>query len=145
MQLDGRGHASVRIDGDRVRAPGLLLFIEATDVQGKTAATFASAKRPHAIEVVTRDGERAELPQGPALRVRFSSEFASFDGLSGRDYFFINEGDFLYRVRIGPLYGVRMGYGRTAARADRRQTSTSSGSIPSRPASPMRSSRRISS
>ena len=44
--------------------------------------------------------------------MRLSSELASFDGLSGRDYFFINEGDFLYRVRIGPLYGVRMGYGR---------------------------------
>ena len=44
--------------------------------------------------------------------MRVSSELASFDGLSGRDYFFINEGDFLYRVRVGPLYGVRLGYGR---------------------------------
>lgn len=112
MELDGLGHARVRIGGAQVKAPGLLLFIEATDVQGKTAATFGSAKRPHAIEVVTRDGERARVAQGRMMRVRWSSELASFDGFSGRDYFFINEGDFLYRVRLGPLYGVRMGYGR---------------------------------
>jgi hypothetical protein len=46
-----------------------------------------------------------------AARVRFSSEVVSFDGTSGRDYFVVNEGDFLYRVRRGALYGVRMGYG----------------------------------
>jgi hypothetical protein len=43
--------------------------------------------------------------------VRFSSELVSFDGTSGRDYFLLTEGDFLYRVRFGHLYGVRVGYG----------------------------------
>ena len=32
------------------------------------------------------------------MRVRFSSELASFDGTSGRDYFLINEGDFFHRL-----------------------------------------------
>jgi hypothetical protein len=50
-------------------------------------------------------------PEPPATTVRFTSELVSFDGTSGRDYFFLNEGDFLYRVRYGRLYGVRVGYG----------------------------------
>ncbi len=111
MELDGRGHARARIPGELVRAPGLEFFIEAVNTRGETARAFASAGAPRKISVPS-EAVPAERRRDPAMRVRVSSELASFDGLSGRDYFLINEGDFFYRMRHGRLYGVRMGYGR---------------------------------
>ena len=117
MQLDGRGHARVRVPAELVRPPAIELFIEAVDDRGQAAASYAGGAAPAVIRV-ERDtpagsAEYVEADAArPGMRVRFSSELASFDGTSGRDYFLINEGDFLYRVRYGRLYGVRMGYGR---------------------------------
>jgi hypothetical protein len=112
MTFDGRGHASAELPPALVRAPGLELFIEAVDQDGKSAAAFASAREPRAVRVVTGHEHEEPAPAGPSMRVRFSSEYASFHNTSGRDYFLIHEGDFLYRVRLGRLYGVRLGYGR---------------------------------
>jgi hypothetical protein len=111
MQLDGRGHAHARVPEGFVRPPGLEFFIEAVNQRGETASAFASALEPHVIEVASPHVP-AERRREPAMRVRISSELASFDGTSGRDYFLINEGDFFYRMRHGHLYGIRMGYGR---------------------------------
>jgi hypothetical protein len=111
LELDGRGHARVRIPADLIRAPRLLFFIEAVNDRGESAAAFASAQKPQAIDVPLVP-ESVETRREPRMRVRFSSELASFDGTSGRDYFLINEGDFFYRLDHPTLYGIRMGYGR---------------------------------
>ena len=109
MSLDARGHARARVAADVVRAPGFAYFVELVGEDGKAYAALGSASAPK-IAVVRGPG--AEPPKHErATRVKVSSELASFDGTSGRDYFFINEGDFLYRLRRGVLYGVRIGYG----------------------------------
>ncbi len=109
--LDGHGHARVGIPAALMQAPEVAFFVEAVDQRGKTATTFASAKAPHVIRV-PKPLEVAGARRDPVMRVHWSSEIASFDGTSGRDYFLINEGDFFYRIGYGHLYGIRMGYGR---------------------------------
>lgn len=109
MLLDARGHARTRVPGELVRAPGIAYFVELVGDDGRSYPALGSAAAPK-IAIV-----RGPAPEPPrrerATRVKVSSELVSFDGTSGRDYFFINEGDFLYRVRRGALYGVRIGYG----------------------------------
>jgi hypothetical protein len=111
MQLDGRGHARATIPAELVREGGIEFFVEAVNTHGETAAAFGSAHAPSHIPVPSEQ-RPAQARREPAMRVRVSSELASFDRTSGRDYFFINEGDFLYRIRHKSLYGIRLGYGR---------------------------------
>jgi len=109
MQLDARGHARAHIPAELVKPPGIAYFVVAVDSEGHGSAALGSPSEPKIA--VVRGPARARARHERATRVRFSSELVSFDGTSGRDYYLVNEGDFLYRVRQGPLYGVRMGYG----------------------------------
>jgi hypothetical protein len=109
MSLDTHGHARARVPAELVRTPGFAYFVETVDDHGAGMAAFGSASAPKLALV--RGPVAAPAAQGLAVRVRYSSEIASFDGASGRDYFLVNEGDFLYRLRRGALYGVRVGYG----------------------------------
>lgn len=109
MQIDERGHARVTVPATIVRAPGFAYFIQAVDPEGEVVGAYGDASSP---SIVTVKGEAPEVVSAePTTRVRFTSELVSFDGTSGRDYYFVNEGDFLYRVRFHHLYGVRLGYG----------------------------------
>ena len=87
--------------------------IEAVGNDGTAVPAAGSVNRPLGVRVREPAAERAKVDPDalPGSRVRFSSELASFDGTSGRDYYLISEGDFLLRLRHGHLYGVRMGYG----------------------------------
>jgi hypothetical protein len=110
MLLDERGHARARVAADLVRAPGFAYFVELIGEDGKAHASLGSASAPKIAMV--RGGPAPEPPdRDPTTRVKVSSELVSFDGTTGRDYYFVNEGDFLYRLRRGALYGVRVGYG----------------------------------
>ena len=109
--LDGRGHARVTIPAELVGPPQLAFFVEAVNRRGEVQSAFASARKPHVVSV-PKPPEPAEARRDPAMRVRWSSEVASFDGTSGRDYFLIHEGDFFYRLHQSYLRGIRMGYGR---------------------------------
>ncbi len=109
MQADGRGHARARVPAETVRAPGFEYFVEAVDEKGETSAVHGSASEPNPV-VVDQDLEGLQ-DLGRRVRVRFTSEYISFDKLSGNDWSLLNEGDFLYRLRLDPLYGVRIGYG----------------------------------
>jgi hypothetical protein len=109
MELDARGHARARSPAELVKPPGIAYFIVAVDSEGHGSAALGSPSQPKIA--VVRGAVRARVRRERATRVRFSSELVSFDGTSGRDYYLVNEGDFLYRVRHGLLYGVRMGYG----------------------------------
>jgi hypothetical protein len=44
-------------------------------------------------------------------RVRAATEYVSFDKLSGRDYYYVFEADFLLRLPTKVLEGLRTGYG----------------------------------
>jgi len=109
MQLDERGHARATVPAESVRAPGFAYFIQAVDKDGEVVEAHGSVESPSIVTVKPTAQEAA--PAEPTTRVRFTSELVSFDGTSGRDYFLLNEGDFLYRVRFHRLYGVRLGYG----------------------------------
>jgi hypothetical protein len=109
MVVDARGHARARVSKDLVRAPGLAYFVELVGEDGKNHAALGSASEPRIA--VVQGASPAAAQRERAVRVKASSELVSFDGTSGRDYFFISEGDFLYRVRRGALYGLRIGYG----------------------------------
>jgi hypothetical protein len=99
----------VQLPGSIAVAPGFAYFVEGVDEAGNVMPLLGSAALPE-IAVVRRKTHPAP-PTPPTTSVRFISEIVSFDGVSGRDYFLLTEGDFLYRVRYGRLYGVRVGYG----------------------------------
>jgi hypothetical protein len=109
MRMDGRGHARVRIPAKYARTRGFDYFVEAVRLDGTPVPIAGTAKEPLQVEVFTR-GDLPE-PREPGTRVRFSTEFVSFDGSSDDDYFLINEGDFFHRLDLGILHGFRMGYG----------------------------------
>jgi hypothetical protein len=109
MKTDGRGHARARVPEKMVRTPGFEYFVEAVDEEGRASAADGSAVTPIPVEV-KQDLEGLE-DMGHRVRVRFQSEYISFDKFSGNDWSLLNEGDFLYRLRLDPLYGVRIGYG----------------------------------
>jgi len=110
MPLDENRHARATVPAELVRAPGLELFVEAVGTDGTVVPAIGSVTQPRAVRV--HEPEPKAAPDAlPGSSVRFSSELASFDGTSGRDYYLISEGDFLLRLRHGHLYGVRMGYG----------------------------------
>jgi hypothetical protein len=110
LRLDGRGHARGRIGAAKVQPPNLDYFVEAIGPDGTAQPVIGQANEPEEIEVIP-DPDGAPVDAEPATRVRFSSEFVSFDAKTGDDYFLINEGDFFHRLDIGVLHGMRMGYG----------------------------------
>lgn len=110
LRLDGRGHARGRIDAAKVQPPNLEYFVEAIAPDGTAQAVIGLAAEPKEIEVIP-DPNGIVVDSEPATRVRFSSEFVSFDAKTRDDYFLINEGDFFHRLDLGVLHGMRMGYG----------------------------------
>jgi hypothetical protein len=111
MTLDENRHARATVPAALVRAPGFAYFVEAVGNDGTTVPAAGSVSEPLTVRVRAPHEEKAAPDALPGSRVRFSSELASFDGTSGRDYYLITEGDFLLRLRAGHLYGIRMGYG----------------------------------
>ena len=111
MPLDDNRHARATVPAELVRAPGFDFFVEAVGDDGRVVPAVGTVSRPRHVRVRDPQPEREPPDALPGSSVRFSSELASFDGTSGRDYYLISEGDFLLRLRHGHLYGVRMGYG----------------------------------
>lgn len=109
MELHDGGYARVQLPAGLITAPGLEFFIEAIDGKGKATAVHGTADRPRRIDVSQTSAQRHA--DRPSTRVRFQTEVVSFDGVSGRDYFVLTQGDFLYRLRYPHLHAVRMGYG----------------------------------
>jgi hypothetical protein len=108
VSLDERGQGRLRIPVEQVEPPGFQYFVEAHLSDNRTIPALASASHPERCEV-------APTPHAPPAqdrsRVRAVSEYVSFDGLSGRDYYYLFEGDFLLRTTTRVLEGVRVGYG----------------------------------
>ena len=108
VSLDERGQGRLRIPAEFVRAPGFSYFVEANLADNRTIPVLASASQPERCTVAPV----ALAPTEHDLsRVRAVSEYVSFDRLSGRDYYYLFEGDFLLRLTTRVLEGVRLGYG----------------------------------
>ena len=108
ITLDERGQGRLRIPTEFVRAPGFSYFVEANLADNRTIAVLASASHPERCTVAPV----AHAPtEQDVSRVRAVSEYVSFDRLSGRDYYYLFEGDFLLRLTTRVLEGVRVGYG----------------------------------
>jgi hypothetical protein len=110
LQLDGQGHARGRIEAAQVRSPSFTYFVEAVAPDNAVQAVIGDAAQPEEVEVL-EVADRPAHKSAPDTRVRFSSEFVSFDASSKDDYFLVNEGDFFQRLDLGVLHGMRMGYG----------------------------------
>lgn len=109
MSLDRVGHARARLPSDLVDGDAFEYFVEGVARDGRVVAVVASAASPLVVELELRPGARArEIGRS---RVRVSAEMVDFDFFSGRDWYFLAEADFLYRLRFGFLYGIRVGYG----------------------------------
>jgi hypothetical protein len=108
IPLDARGQGRIVLPKRFVAAPGFKYFVEAYTADNRSIGVLGSAEQPKTCRVLPRQGERARQDLS---RVRFSTEYVSFDGLSGRDYYYLAEGDFLLRIGYKLLEGVRVGYG----------------------------------
>ncbi|MDB4974447.1 MAG: hypothetical protein JWN48_2788 [Myxococcaceae bacterium] len=106
--LDERGQGRLRVPTELVQAPGFSYFVEAQLADNRTLGVLASASKPERCTVEAVPLARVEHDRS---RVRAVSEYVSFDGLSGRDYYYLFEGDFLLRTSMRVLEGVRVGYG----------------------------------
>lgn len=109
MRLERSGYARARLPEALVAPPAFQYFVVAVDDQGRAQPVLGTDRRPVRATVEPAEPDREPEPQ--RARVRLSTEVASFDGTSGDDWMTLTEGDFLYRVLFGPLYGVRVGYG----------------------------------
>ncbi|MDH5671791.1 MAG: hypothetical protein OEZ06_06550 [Myxococcales bacterium] len=107
--LDESGHGRITLDAALSGEEGFEYFVESVDRDGRLRPVAGRAAQPLVPEVVAKPdrGHRTE----PQTSVGFSSEWVSFDGMSGRDQFLITEGDFFSRLKLGLLSGLRMGYG----------------------------------
>ncbi len=108
IALDARGQGRVQIPAERVRPPSFAYFVEAVLPTGSTVPVLGSGTKP-AVAVVR--AAPSEPPRTDMSRVRAVVEYVSFDGLSGRDYYVLSEGDFLLRLHRPIIEGVRVGYG----------------------------------
>lgn len=109
MHLDGNGHGRATVPEAVVVPPRFDYFVVAVGDHGTSAPVMGRADHPRHVQVEPEGRAEAEGP--PRSRVRLSTDVASFHGKVGDDWLVITEGDFLYRVLAGPLYGVRVGYG----------------------------------
>lgn len=114
LQPASGNHVRVQLPAALARSPGFGYFVEGVDEAGHVLALAGSADSPRLLPVFESDAAHARQPL--RTRVRFSSELVSFDGTSGRDYFLVSEGDFFYRLELGPLIGLRVGYGNYTGR-----------------------------
>lgn len=109
MTIDRAGHARARVPDDLLDGDALEYFVEGVSREGRSVPVVGSAPAPMLVDLEPPPGVRPrELDRS---RIRVSAEMVDFDLFSGRDWYFLAEADFLYRVRFGLLYGIRVGYG----------------------------------
>jgi hypothetical protein len=106
--LDARGQGRVEVPESFVQAPGFAYFIEATLGDNSALPVLASAAAPRFCTVQKKPGAPVRSNMS---RVRAATEYVSFDGLTGRDYYYLFEADFLLRLPTRVLEGLRTGYG----------------------------------
>lgn len=108
IRLDEQGQGYVRVPERFVAPPGFLYFVESTLPDNRKLSVLGTADKPLRCRVSPQPGKPVRTN---VSRVRAVAEYVSFDGLSGRDHYYLAEGDFLLRLQTPVLSGVRVGYG----------------------------------
>jgi hypothetical protein len=106
--LDARGQGRVEVPAQFVKAPGFAYFIEAELSDNSALPVVAKPTAPSFCTVSKKPGMPVRRNMS---RVRATTEYVSFDRLSGRDYYYVFEADFLLRLPTKVLEGLRTGYG----------------------------------
>jgi hypothetical protein len=108
VPLDARGQGRIEVPAGMVVAPGFAYFIEATLEDNASLPVLGNPTVPKWCEVSVKPGAPSRSDMS---RVRATTEYVSFHRLSGRDYYYLFEADFLLRLPTRFLDGVRTGYG----------------------------------
>ena len=108
LHFDERGHGRATVPPSFIAAHGFAYFVEAELPAGSVVGVLGSDEAPVFCRVVTPP---QVATAEDSSQVRLSTEYVSFDGLSGRDYYYLFEADFMVRLPYAALPSVRLGYG----------------------------------
>ncbi len=107
MPLDSRLHARAPVPASSVGGDGLEYYVEVIDDAGTSVPVAGHPQAPRRAETLAPH----RVDRSDRSRVRLSSEYVSYDRLAGDDWHSLTEADFLYRMRVPVLHGIRIGYG----------------------------------
>jgi hypothetical protein len=96
------------LPADAVQAPGVDWYVAVQDSEGEEHRT-TSMQTPWPLKVDSPHGERGD--GRTVSELAFGYDYADFYYLRGIDRFHVTRLDYLHRL-FGPLYSVRLGFGR---------------------------------
>jgi hypothetical protein len=109
MTASGRGYFLARLPGERMQAPQLEYFIEATNERGEAFPVVATAPEPNRLPI-----HDAPQPAGPPPHETVASawtDYADWNRLRGNDRIWQTEGYFGVRLQDVGVRAVRTGFG----------------------------------
>lgn len=110
MMLAGAGYYTAAVPADRMRAPTLDYFIEATTPNGDAVPIVAGSSSPNSVNV--HDIPNPTVPPRPEAVVSVLSDYAAWnDPRKQNDYVWQNEGYFGMRFQDVGVRAVRTGFG----------------------------------
>jgi hypothetical protein len=109
MQPSGDGYFAVVIPADRVLAPAIQYFIEATRPSGDAVLVAGTPEKP--IKTRVERAPQAAAPLSQASSVTLVSDYADYNRLHGNDRVFQTEGTFGMRFDEVGVRALRTGFG----------------------------------
>ncbi len=109
VQPAGDGMVRFEIPPRFVQAPGFSYFVEIVNAQGVEIPLHGEPDAPIRVTVHPRPAPDRDTAGMSRIQVR--SDFVDRNRLNGNDRYFLVEADFAQRVRLGPLYAWRVGFG----------------------------------
>ena len=109
MGAEGPGYWSATLESERVRAPRLEYFVEATKPDGRAVPVLGEADQP--VVAIVHTVPRPEPPPKRDATVSFLTDFADYNRLEGNDYAWQSEGWFALRYDDVGVRAVRSGFG----------------------------------
>jgi hypothetical protein len=109
MEALGSGYWTAIVPGDRLVAPEIEYFIEATDDAGKAFTVAGNPSSPHRVDV--RPVPRPLAPAKIAASASILADFADYNRLRDNDRVFQTEGTFGLRFRDTGVRALRSGFG----------------------------------
>ncbi|MBW2701991.1 MAG: hypothetical protein JRF33_14335 [Deltaproteobacteria bacterium] len=109
MKRDGDAYMRAQIPKDVVVPPGVDYFVEIVDRNERVHRAVGYEGAPHEVDITEPPGTIETNQQGRS-QVSLVTDYVNFKLDGGKDYYWMAEADFLYRVRT-MLYSVRVGFG----------------------------------
>ncbi len=109
MRSVGNGYFSVKLPANRMRAPEIEYFIEATTQDGKSTPLVATAEAPERVEVNPVPTATPSLDHEATASVL--TDYADYNRLRGNDYVWQTEGFVGMRFQDEGLRALRTGFG----------------------------------